>query len=118
MHLQRLNRHRHRDTELDCGALDDDYILDVRGFKQTIVREDGVDASEIIMAAARLVPPVEHFATFSSQFGAPEVAFRRTNDDRRVETRDQPGLICGAKLFGTRERTAAIHGRLYSAIRL
>ena len=88
------------ETELDCDALDDDdYVLNVRGCSQIIVHDDGVDASEIITAAAGLVPRLAIRPT-SSQFGSAGVASHRTDDDRRVETREQPGILSGAKFFG------------------
>ena len=88
------------ETELDYDALDDDYVLDVRGFSQIMVHDDGIDASEIITAAAVLVPPVAQFASTSSQFWSAEAAFHRTDDDRRVETREHPRLLSGVKFFG------------------
>ena len=90
------------ETDLGCHVLneDEDYVLDVRGFRQIIVHDDGVDASEIISAAVGLVPPVDQF------YGSAEVAIHRTDGTGHVETHRPPSvvsapLISGARYFGT-----------------
>ena len=95
------------DTERDCDVLEDeDWVLDARGFKEIIVHDDGIDASEIITAAIGLVPPVSQFAHPTTQYGSAEVASHRTEDDRHVETRWPTSLVSaplvsGAKYFGS-----------------
>jgi len=95
------------DTERDCDVLEDeDWVLDARGFKEIIVHDDGIDASEIITAAIGLVPPVSQFAHPANQHGSAEVASHRTDDDRHVETRWPTSLVSaplvsGAKYFGS-----------------
>ena len=74
-------------------------MLDVRGLSQIIVHDGEADASEMITAAAGLVPPVAQFAPTSSQFGSAEVASHRSDDDRRVETRGRPSIISGPRNF-------------------
>ena len=76
------------DSDRACDGLTaDDWVMDVRVFNATRSEEDEFDDSEIVVAAAGLVPPLAQFATPTRSSGSAEDASHRSDDGRRAETR-------------------------------